>query len=198
VFGRRLGGQRFEVARVDLRKPNNVNYDPSQPVTVEVAGGGVFDAPKPDPHRVPPLSVDIQAITKVTIPGGSVRSTSLRIVLKNIGTGDLTLPIGVDSQNLLATGSGRTYLTLAVKGPDPTARDLASAKLAMNVEHPESMAKLQPGDTVVLEVSLGEKPQGADSVPLAAVVSPHQITGPTARDEEVGTAVRSSSSRYWK
>jgi hypothetical protein len=70
----------------------------------------------------------------------------------------------------------------------------------MNLEHPESAAKLHPGDTVAIEVSLGEKPQGVDSVPLTAVVFLHQIrgTGPTARDETVGTEVRALSSTVWK
>jgi hypothetical protein len=186
-----------EVARVDLKKP--IKYDLSQPPSFQTTGGRVFDAPKPNPHRVPSLSVDIERITKISFPAGG-SSTYLHIVLENIGTDDLTLPIGVDSLNLLAAGAGRTYLSLAVKGSEPNAPDLASAKLAMNAEHPESAAKLKPGDTISIELSLGEKPQGVDSVLLTAVISLHQITTSegAVRDEVVGSEVRSELSRVWR
>lgn len=182
----------------NVKKPTK--YDPSKPAIVKTAGGGVFDAPKPNPHRVPSLSVDIQTINKISFPGGSGSSTYLHIVLENIGTDDLTLPIGVDSLNLLSTGAGRTYLTLAVKGSDPNAPDLASAKLAMNTEHPESAAKLKPADTISIELSLDQKPQGVDFVPLTAVISLHQITTSegAVRDEVVGSEVRSEISRVWR
>jgi hypothetical protein len=91
-----------EVAHIDLTKPINS----SSGGRGETSGAFLFHPPKPDPHRVPPLSVEIQWVSKYSFPGGS--ATQLHIVLKNIGTTDFTLPIGVDSQSLLATAGGLT------------------------------------------------------------------------------------------
>lgn len=124
----------------------------------------------------------------------------LNIVLENIGTDDLTLPIGVDSLNLLAAGAGRSYFTL-VKGSDPNAPDLASAKLAMNAEHPESAAKLKPGDTMLHRVIAWPEATGRRfRTPYRAVISLHQITTSegAVRDEMMGSEVRSEISRVWR
>jgi len=41
-------------------------------------------------------------------------STHVHVLLRNIGSADLNLPIGVDAENLLATGTGREYLTVKI------------------------------------------------------------------------------------
>jgi hypothetical protein len=128
----------------------------------------------------------------------------VHVLLRNIGSADLNLPIGVDAENLLATGTGREYLTVKIEDADPPEprtdfREFAFAKLAMNAEHPESGVTLHPGDTVTIDLSLGEKPRGAGKAPLTAVVSLRRITtgGANSRDEQIGSDVRPLWPIYW-
>jgi len=183
------GASGAEVAHINLTKPA-VKCDTASGGSGEGYGVGLPHGPKPDPHRIPPVSIEIRSINKFS--SACENGAHAEIILENIGTGDLTLPIGIDTGSLLAAGAGRAYLTLALKGPGPTGPDFGSARLAMNEDHLESAATLRPGDTIAIEISLEKKPEGVDSVPLTATLSLHRITtsGQTVHDEQVGSEVR--------
>jgi hypothetical protein len=139
------------VAHVDLTAPPKTPEAASS--VYSVRGGGVLGhGGKPRPAAgTPPLSLTLLSVTPRTRNGAL--TAELEVALTNSGDAPVAVPIGTDPVPLLASGArGRRYVVFVVTLQDGA--HVGSATAASNDDHPDSVATLQPGDSVFYKLPL--------------------------------------------
>jgi hypothetical protein len=195
-----------EVAYVDLTGPAKTAEPQSS--TIHVRAGGGPSTTQPD-SRTLPISVTIRGIYPYTDRVSGAPRETVEVVLTNTGKSEVTLPIGDDPVALLSpeeVAPDRRYLMFAVVSGDGAHDSIAVAESAANGWHPESIAKLAPGDTVVFRLPFNTSAADAmrkerNNAPLniAVRVSRYRRVAENGVDfeEYVGTPMRSENAVLW-
>jgi hypothetical protein len=184
-----------QVASVDLSKEK---VPSSLPEVVSVRGGGILGRGQAHkPPEAPPIRLVLtRMIARST---GILTRYSVEVVMTNTGNVPMSIPIGTDTDSLLApTQHDRSALeftsALATSGKLLMQSGVASASSS---EHPESSAALRPGDSVVFLLPVGMwRPDKAPTEEISVSVQRQRkvVEGGTDWTDSIGPKIRSENS----
>jgi len=144
-----------EIAYVDLSGPPK-HREPATPGELigpaegrGVRMGGSFHrGGKPSPDT-PPISVRLDQILPYVDRESGQQKWALEVVVTNTGKTDLSIPVGDDSDAVLADKDGdRRCLGFEVRLGDTLSAMIGYVESVSNSRQPLSIARLEPGDTV--------------------------------------------------
>lgn len=184
-----------QIAVVDLSRAETKLSQPYPPHSENVRGGGVLRQSAAKLSATSPLHLVISRI--IPARTGAMLQYVAEVVITNTGGAPISIPIGVDADSLLAAPQhdrNALVFTAALEGGRELAQ--AGATSASNSEHPESLAKLEQGDSVVYLVPLGR--WSAENVPADEVIVSVQLEnkalkGDTDWADRVGARLRSEN-----
>ena len=140
-----------EVAFVDLTGPAKTPGRRTSGSSTVRGGGVLSEHPGVNPNTLP-VSVEIRGIYPYADRVTGAPKEALEVVLTNTGKSEISIPIGDDPVPLLSAEEAthdRRYLSFEVNA-GVGVEDWADS--AANSAHPESIAKLAPGDTAVFRL----------------------------------------------
>jgi hypothetical protein len=143
-----------EVAFVDLTGPAKTPDLRTSAKTTVRGGGAVTGRPGMSPSTLP-VSVEIRGIYPYADRVTGAPKEAIEVALTNTGKSEISLPIGDDPVPLLAPAEAahdRRYLNFEVNCGVGVEGLIDWADSAANSAHPESIAKLAPGDTAVFRL----------------------------------------------
>ncbi|MGA3096514.1 MAG: hypothetical protein ABSF25_08685 [Bryobacteraceae bacterium] len=145
-----------QVADVDLSAPPKVPAptapnEPTKPSPARgVRGRGrAYDGGSKPLPGTPPISVRLDQILSYMDRESGRQKWTLEVVVTNTGKTDLSIPVGDDSDAVLADKDGdRRCLGFEVRLGDTLSAMIGYVESVSNSRQPLSIARLEPGDTV--------------------------------------------------
>jgi hypothetical protein len=197
-----------EVAFIDLTGPAKTPDLRTSATTTVRRGWVLSEHPGVNPNTLP-VSVEIRGIYPYADRVTGAPKEAIEVVLTNTGKSEISLPIGDDPVPLLSpeeAAHDRRYLSFEVNAGVGVEGSIDWADSAANNAHPESIAKLAPGDTAVFRLPFNtetsnNKRKGRNGAALQISVSVTQyrriVENGEDVEEQVGASIRAVKPILW-